>query len=67
MYEIVDIEAVQDLDYLTRVMNETLRFQSPAICTSQMEVSKDTKVGNIMIKKGDSFIIDFYALHYDQA
>ena len=26
MYEIVDIEAVQDLDYLSRVLSEALRF-----------------------------------------
>ena len=63
----MDIETAQDLEYLNFCMQETLRIRSPGIGTSQLELSQDSRIGNITIKKGDAFIIDFYALHFDKA
>ena len=48
-------------------MQEALRIQAPGIASSPFELSQDAKIGELMIKKGDAFFIDFYALHFDQA
>ena len=67
MAGILDIETVQDLEYLNFCIQETLRIRSPGMGTSHMELSQDSKIGDITIKKGDAFQIDFYALHFDKA
>ena len=48
-------------------MQESLRFQTPAVTTSQYEFTKDTKIGDITVKAYDAFVIDFYSLHLDAA
>ena len=48
-------------------MQEALRIQAPGIASSPFELSQDTKIGELTIKKGDAFFIDFYALHYDKS
>ena len=64
---ILDLKATQDLEYLNLVIQESLRIQSPTPSSSGFCFSRDKKVGDIKIRKGDPFLIDFYALHYDQA
>ena len=67
MAEIMDIETAQDLEYLNFCMQESLRIRCPAIGTSQFEFCQDTKLGELNIKKGDAFIVDFNSLHFDKA
>ena len=66
MAGIIDLETVQDLEYLHLCVQETLRIRCPVIGTTQLELSQDSKIGEITIKKGDAFIIDSYALHFDK-
>ena len=47
---ILDLKATHDLEYLNYVMQETLRIQSPTIGTSGFCFSRDTKVGDIIVR-----------------
>ena len=55
----------QDLDYLNQVMCETLRFQAPLLNTSFSELDRDTKVGDFVIKKGDTITVNLYGVHFN--
>ena len=55
----------QELDYLTWVMMESLRFQAPLLNTSFSELNKDTKLGPYTVKAGDTITINLYGLHFN--
>ena len=65
MKEVLTLDGLQDLDYLSWVMMEALRFQAPSTQTSWLTMTQDTKIGKITFKQGDIFNIDFRALHFD--
>ena len=58
-------EMAQDLEYMNQVMCETLRFQAPLLNTSFSELDRDTKVGQFVIKKGDTITVNLYGLHFN--
>ena len=49
------LETVGKLDYLSWVVLETLRIQSPATATTFFEFTQDTKVCGVDCRKGDEF------------
>ena len=55
----------QELEYMNQVMCETLRFQAPLLNTSFSELDRDTKVGEFVIKKGDTITVNLYGLHFN--
>ena len=55
----------QELEYMNQVMCETLRFQAPLLNTSFSELDRDTKVGEFVIKKGDTIPVNLYGLHFN--
>ena len=57
------LETCHELEYLTWVIQEALRIQPPADYTSDLCFSKDVKVGNLNIRKGDEFQIYISGLH----
>ena len=61
--EIVTVQTFFDCDYLSWFISEILRIQPPINGTAYLNLSQDTKVGDLTIRKGDEFMIDIQALH----
>jgi cytochrome P450 len=59
------MQMIHDLEYMNWVMMETLRMQPPAPNTTSLILSKDAKVGDLYLKKGDEFMVNFNALSYN--
>lgn len=55
-------EQLQNLNYLTAVINESLRLFPPAWITDRVNLEDDT-IANFRIKKGTLIGVSFYALH----
>lgn len=47
------------------VMNEALRFESPATITTPFYLKKDLKLGKYLFKKDDILVNNFYGLHHN--
>jgi cytochrome P450 family 6 len=62
----ITYEAIQDMNYLQRVMNETLRKYPPAGVVFRI-AGEDYKVKNTnhVIEKGTTVFIPVYAVHHD--
>ena len=67
MDEIVNLESVADLEYLSWVVQEALRIRTPILGTSFLHLTEDATIGNIRIRKGDPFQVLSYPLHFDKA
>ena len=65
--KVVNLETTHDLEYLSWVIMETMRIQAPAPNSSFRHLTQDAKIGGISVRKGDIFMLDFYALHFDAA
>ena len=52
--------------YLRYVIMEGLRMSPPLGETTWLSMIRDTKIGNMLFKKGDIFEVNFTALHYDK-
>jgi len=63
--KVCNVETMHDLEYLSLVMMESLRINSPAAMTSWLHLTQDASLGGINVGKGDIIMIDFYALHLD--
>ena len=61
----ISLETVQDQEFLNMVMQETLRFESPAASNTAVVVDKETTIGKYTIKPGTEMIINFFGLHYN--
>ena len=48
------------------VIMEGLRMSPPQGGTSWLSMIRDAKIGDMIIKKGDIFEVNFTALHYDK-
>lgn len=57
------IDNCQDLDYLSRVIYEVLRFGSPTVATTNFTVQQDFTSGKFGFKKGDLIQIFIKSLH----
>ena len=66
MDALITIEGAQSLEYLSMVLQETLRMHCIASDTSNLVFSRDTKVGSIDVRAGQSFRVDINALHLDE-
>ena len=67
MDALITIEGAQSLEYLSMVLQETLRMHCIASDTSNLVFSRDTKVGSIDVRAGQSFRVDINALHLDES
>lgn len=65
LWNTTSFEMAQELEYMNQVMCETLRFQAPLLNTSFSELDRDTKVGEFVIKKGDTITVNLYGLHFN--
>ena len=63
--KVVQLDTIFNLEYLNLVIMGALRIQAPATTTTIMHLIKDCKLGGINVRKGDWFIINLYALHFD--
>ena len=61
----LSLDTLHDLEYLSWVVMEGLRWQAPNVQTSWLFMDRDTKIGDINVRKGDAFNIDFDAIHFD--
>ena len=61
--EVMKIEVFQELEYLSTVVNEALRFEPPATVTTPQFLKTDCKLGNYEFKKGDVIANHIYGLH----
>jgi cytochrome P450 len=59
------MQNLHDLEYMSWVMMETLRIQAPGPVTATLVLTKDTKVGNLNLKKNDEFMVNMHALHHN--
>ena len=48
---------MHDLEYCNYVMMETLRMQGPAVFASNSILTRTAKCGDIVIQKGDIFLV----------
>ena len=53
------------MEYLSWVLMEALRIQSPATTTTYLHLTQDATIGGINIRKGDIFQINLYAAHFN--
>ena len=65
MKEVLTLDTLHDMDYVTWVVMEGLRWQAPNVSTSWLFMTQDTKVGQVTFKKGDIFNVDMNAIHFD--
>ena len=49
MKEMLTLDALNDMDYLSWVMMEALRFRVPSTQTSWLTMSQDTKIGAVTL------------------
>ena len=61
------MEAAQDLEYATMVMQEALRYRTPAGMSQFYTPRHDLSLGKYHFKKGDIIEINFEAIHHDPA
>lgn len=62
---LVEESDVQNLPYLVRVVNETLRLKPAGPMMVPHEASEDCKVGGYEIKKGTMLMVNAYRIHRD--
>ena len=65
--EVVNLDLIGDLEHLSHVVNEALRFDSPASIQTPVTLSEDCKLGDYEFKKGDIVTNMFYGLHMNEA
>ena len=65
LLNLVTLDTVQDLEYQNRVVQESLRFQTPAKYTSAIEALDDFKAGSLNIKIGTVLKINMDGLHHN--
>jgi cytochrome P450 len=63
--ESITMENCGDLSYLTNVIYEALRVNSPAPTSSHLHFEKDTKIGGLHVKAYDPILINIYPMHYN--
>ena len=63
--EVVNLQSINDLEYLSWVLMEALRIQSPFDSIIPLHLTQDAKIGGIEMRKGDEFRIDIHSIHHD--
>ena len=61
--EVCDFETCQELEYISWVTYEALRFSPPASTTSNFVALEDFTTGKLEVKKDDVLCVQMYALH----
>ena len=56
-----------DLEYLNRVMNEALRYESPVAVPTSVYCLDDMQLGKYNFKKGDLIAPFFYGVHMNES
>lgn len=59
------LESVQEQEYLTFVLNETLRHQSSVRQNTGVTCDHNMKIGSFNIRAKDQLIVNFHALHHN--
>ena len=62
----VTLDSLMDLEYLSRVVNEALRYESPASVPTTVVCLDDMQLGNYNFAKGDLIIPSFYGVHMNE-
>ncbi|KAI9248283.1 cytochrome P450 [Phascolomyces articulosus] len=57
------LEQTRELDYINRVIKETLRMDPPAVSMVARTATKDTELSGVFIPKGTRLTVDVYELH----
>jgi cytochrome P450 len=65
LHKTVNLENCQDLEYLNMVIQETLRYESPAQTTGHFDILEDFKAGKYQFRKGDVVLCHMPGLHYN--
>ena len=60
---VMKVEVFQDLEYLSTVINEALRYESPVTLCTSLRLKADCKLGAYEFKKGDIVAHHVYGLH----
>lgn len=55
----------QELEYLSCVVNEALRYEPPASSATPIFLLEDAKLGDYQFKKGDLIANNIYGLHFN--
>jgi cytochrome P450 len=63
--EELSYEDLQEFEYLTLVVKESLRIDPPVHYTTPIEALKEVKVGNITMRPGDMVTCHLYGIHRD--
>ena len=61
--QVLKLDTVNDFEYLTMAINEAMRIEGPTVSGTHYWMDRDIKVGKINLRKGDSFFVNFHALH----
>ena len=59
------LEAIQDQEYLSWVLNETLRHQTSIRQNTGVRCDHNMKIGSYNIRANDSVMINFHSLHHN--
>ncbi|KAI9494942.1 cytochrome P450 [Zychaea mexicana] len=59
------VEQTRELDYLNRVIKETLRMEPPAVSMVPRIATQDTELSGVFIPKGTRLTVDLYELHHN--
>ena len=63
----INLETIMDLEYLSRVMNEALRFETPGSVATPVLCLDDMQLGKYNFAKGDLIIPFFYGVHMNES
>ena len=63
--EVTNITFIQDQEYLSWVLNETLRFQNSLRFNTDVCAEKELMIGKYKVRAGDRMVVNFQALHHN--
>lgn len=64
--QIMNMDTLQNLDYITCIIKEALRIDSPTFESFTYTNYQDVKICNVPIEKGTTFKIDITTAHYNE-
>jgi cytochrome P450 len=63
--KVLNLQMIHDLEYMNWSMMESLRIQPAGSVTTNLILTKDAKVGELYLKKGDEFMVNLVSLAHD--
>jgi cytochrome P450 len=61
----IDLNSIEELDYLKMCFYETLRLEPPVPFSSTVMITEDQKLGNINVKGGERIILNMHQLGHN--